>query len=157
MNMKNTSKLLISISISLLIGFLGSFFTTSSVGLWYSFLNKPFFSPPDWLFAPVWTILYILIGISFYLVWKKDFGKKKKEIILIYSLQLFFNFLWSVLFFGLRNPLFGFLEILILFFFIILNMVYFYRVSKTAGYLFIPYLLWVFFASILNFSILIIN
>ncbi|MBC8489997.1 MAG: tryptophan-rich sensory protein [Ignavibacteria bacterium] len=155
--MKNTFKLIISILIPLIIGFLGSFFTASSVDSWYATINKPSFNPPGWIFAPVWTTLYILIGLSFYLVWMKNFGEERKKVIIVYSMQLLFNLLWSVLFFGLKSPLLGLIDIIILLSFIIANTIIFYKISKTAGYLLIPYLLWVSFASILNFSIFQLN
>jgi len=163
--MKKIFKFIISIAIPLIIGFLGSFFTSGSVNSWYTTINKPSFNPPNWIFGPVWTILFIMIGLSFYLVWIKDFGKQgrkqnekqKKRIIGVYCVQLALNFLWSVFFFGLRNPLLSFMEIIILWFFIITNIILFYRVSEKAGYLLIPYLLWVSFAAILNFAIVILN
>ena len=155
--MKNTFKLIISVLIPLIIGFLGSFFTASSVDSWYTTINKPSFNPPGWIFAPVWTTLYILIGLSFYLVWKKIFGEERKKVIIVYSMQLLLNLLWSVLFFGLRSPLLGLIDIIILIAFIIANTIIFYKISKTAGYLLIPYLLWVSFASVLNFSIFLLN
>ena len=155
--MKNIFKLVISILIPLIIGFLGSFFTSSSVDSWYTTINKPSFNPPDWIFAPAWTTLYILIGLSFYLVWRKYFGEDRKKVIAVYSLQLLFNLLWSMLFFGLKSPLLGLIGIIVLLIFIITNTIVFYKISKIAGYLLIPYLLWVSFASILNFSIFILN
>ena len=155
--MKNIFKLVISILIPLIIGFLGSFFTSSSVDSWYTTINKPSFNPPGWIFAPVWTTLYILIGLSFYLVWRGNFGMKRKKVISVYFFQLFFNLLWSVLFFGLKSPLLGLIDIIVLLIFIVVNTVIFYKISKTAGYLLIPYLLWVSFATILNVSIFILN
>jgi tryptophan-rich sensory protein len=85
------------------VGFIGSFFTSDAIGTWYSGLVKPSFNPPAWLFAPAWTILYILIGISFYLVWKTGWDDKKNIVLGVYSVQLILNLLWSILFFGLRN------------------------------------------------------
>ena len=155
--MKNIFKLIISILIPLVIGFLGSFFTAGSVDSWYTTINKPSFNPPDWIFAPVWTILFILIGLSFYLVWRKNFGEDRKKVFTVYSLQLLFNLLWSVFFFGLKSPLLGLIDIIILLSFIIFNTIIFFKVSKTAGILFLPYLIWVSFASILNFSIFLLN
>lgn len=155
--MKNIFRLIISILIPLIIGFAGSFFTASSVDSWYATINKPSFNPPGWIFAPVWTTLYILIGLSFYLVWRNNFGEARKKVISIYFMQLIFNLLWSVLFFGLKSPLLGFIDIILLLIFIIANTIIFYKISKTAGYLLIPYLLWVSFASILNFSIFLLN
>ena len=155
--MKKIVKFLISIFIPLIIGFLGSFFTSSSVNTWFTTINKPSFNPPSFLFAPVWTTLYILIGLSFYLVWEKNFGKEKQKVIGVYSLQLFLNLLWSLLFFGLQNPLLGLINIIVLWLVILANIILFFRVSKKASYLLVPYLLWVSFATILNFSIFILN
>lgn len=155
--MKNYLKLIISVSIPLLIGFAGSFFTSNSVSTWYTTLNKPTFNPPGWIFGPVWTLLYIMIWVSFYFVWKVDFKKKNKTAIGIYSLQLFLNLIWSFLFFWLRNPFASLIEIIILWCVILANMIVFYRIEKTAGLLLLPYLLWVSFAMILNYSIFVLN
>ncbi|MDN5327892.1 MAG: translocator protein [Candidatus Woesearchaeota archaeon] len=151
------TKLIISILIPLVIGFLGSFFTNSSVNSWYTTLNKPSFNPPNWLFAPAWTILFILIGISFYLVWKENFGNKDKLVIGIYSIQLFLNLMWSFLFFGLKNPFLALIEIIVLWFVILANIIIFYRIKREAGLLLIPYILWVSFATVLNYFIFILN
>lgn len=150
-------KLIVSILIPLTVGFAGSFFTSSSINSWYSTINKPSFNPPNWLFAPVWTLLFILIGISFYLVWNKDFGDIRSWVLLIYGANLALNLLWSLLFFGLRNPYLALIEIVILWFVILGNIIVFYRISRTAGLLLIPYLLWVTFASFLNYNIYILN
>lgn len=150
-------KLIVSILIPLIVGFAGSFFTSSSINTWYSTINKPSFNPPNWLFAPVWTLLFILIGISFYLVWNKDFGNIKSWALLIYGANLALNLLWSLLFFGLRKPYLALIEIVILWFVILGNIIVFYRISRTAGLLLIPYLLWVTFASFLNYNIYILN
>jgi tryptophan-rich sensory protein len=135
-------------------GGIGSFFTFPSIQGWYSTLIKPFFSPPNWIFAPVWTILYILMGIAAYLVYEKGFKQKKVRIALaFFDVQLFLNVLWSLLFFGMHSPLYGLLCIIALWFSIFLTMNKFYKISKTAGMLFIPYILWVSFAAILNLYI----
>jgi len=155
--MKKTFQFLTSVLIPLIVGFGGSFFTTSAINAWYTTINKPSFNPPNWIFAPVWTMLFILIGISFYLVWRENFGKEKGKVIGIYSLQLGLNFLWSILFFGIEKPLFALIEIFILWLAIIANIAIFWKVSKPAAYLLIPYLLWVSFASILNMAIVVLN
>lgn len=147
----NIPKLILSIGLCLGVGIVGSFFTTSSIPTWYATLNKPFFSPPNFIFAPVWTTLYILMGISLYLVWQKG------KVPTIFWIQLILNFLWSILFFGLKNPVLGFVEIVVLWITIFLTIKNFYPISKWAAYLLIPYLLWVTFASILNLSIVILN
>ncbi len=155
-NWFNLVKLAISIVIPLIIGFLGSFFTRSSVSSWYLTIAKPVFQPPSWLFGPVWTFLFILIGISFYLIWINKY-KNKNLAYIIYSIQLFLNFLWSLLFFGLRNPLYALIEIFVLWAIILTNIIVFYKISKASAFLLIPYLLWVTFATILNFAIVLLN
>ena len=174
-------KLAVSIIICQGAGIAGSFFTASAIPIWYAALAKPFFVPPSWLFAPAWTILFLLMGISLYLVWEKKFkvrategqeiprawnpisqklfsgSWKEENIIAIFALQLALNILWSVIFFGLKLPAVAFAEILMLWFAILYTIVNFYRVSKPAAYLLIPYIAWVTFAAILNFSIARLN
>ncbi|MBN1633224.1 MAG: tryptophan-rich sensory protein [Ignavibacteria bacterium] len=155
--MKNFFRLIISILICQSAGIIGSFFTVSSVGGWYQTLNKPSFNPPGYIFGPVWITLYLLMGISLYLIWnKKDIANIKFPVIL-FSVQLFFNTIWSIIFFGLQNPLVAFFDILLLLIFLILTVISFYKVSKPASLLLIPYLLWVSFATILNYSIVKLN
>lgn len=152
-------KLFLSIIICQLPGIFGSLFTASSVSDWYQLLNKPSFSPPGWIFGPVWITLYFLMGISLYLVWTSKTRNKTlfKTALIIFSVQLVLNAFWSLLFFGLKSPLFAFIEIIILWISIVLSIIYFYRISKLSSYLLIPYLLWVTFASVLNFSIYFLN
>lgn len=155
--MSKLIKLVISIVIPLIVGMLGSLFTSMSVKTWYQTIKKPVFNPPNWLFAPVWTILFILIGLSFYFVWINNFGKYKNLCLFIYSLQLFFNLFWSASFFGLKSPLLASIVISILWILIVINIVLFYKVIPISGFLLIPYILWVSFAAILNFSIVTLN
>lgn len=156
--MKNTAKLLISIIGCELVGILGTPFTTAAIPTWYLTLNKPFFAPPNWLFGPAWTLLYFLMGISFYLIWKKNIKNKKiKTAKKLFLAQLFLNFIWSPIFFGLRSPLLGLITIIILWALIIATIYKFYPLSKWAAYLLIPYLLWVTFATTLNGAILFLN
>lgn len=144
-----------SLALPLGVGFLGAIFTAPAIPTWYQALNKPAFSPPNFVFAPVWTILYILMGISLYLiVIKKPTDEKSAKF--FYS-QLFLNLLWSYLFFYARFTKTAFVEIIILAVFIFLTIKSFYKISKTAAYLLIPYFLWVLFASILNLSIVLLN
>lgn len=152
----NYLRLISSIVICQLAGIIGSFFTVSSVSTWYLTLNKPFFNPPSWLFGPVWITLYLLMGISLYLIWN-NYSKDMKLPLIFFGIQLGLNSLWSIIFFGLQNPLFAFIEIIILWVFIFLSIIGFYKKSKTAAYLLIPYILWVSFAAILNFSIFYLN
>lgn len=150
-------KLIASIIICQLAGLIGAVFTTPSISGWYAGLNKPFFNPPNWLFGPVWTLLYLLMGISLYLVWNQKKGVKTKTALIIFAIQLGLNVLWSVIFFGLHSPLVAFLEIIVLWLFIILTIIKFFPISKISAYLLIPYLLWVSFASFLNFFIAKLN
>lgn len=147
----NVEKLIISILICLLAGFIGSFYTAPAISTWYATLQKPSFTPPDRVFFPVWTSLFIMMGISLFLVWKKE--EKKVTALYIFTAQLILNVLWSVAFFGLRSPLLGLIEIIILWIAILTTILSFMKISRTAGYLLIPYILWVSFAAILNFSI----
>ncbi|NYZ74046.1 tryptophan-rich sensory protein [Candidatus Micrarchaeota archaeon] len=146
------------IMICLAAGGIGSLFTMQSIPTWYAGLNKPDFSPPNWVFGPVWTTLYILMGIAAYLVYAK--GMKKKEIrgaLMIFGGQLVLNTLWSILFFGLHSPLYGFVCIIALWLAIAATIWKFYGVSKNAGLLLVPYILWVSFASVLNLFIWMMN
>jgi benzodiazapine receptor len=143
-----------SIIICQLAGFIGSLFTTSSIPRWYANINKPSFNPPNWVFAPVWTTLYLLMGISLFLVWRTGLNEKEVKIaVAVFIFQLALNALWSFLFFGLESPFAAFIEIIFLWASIFISIILFLQISRIAGYLLIPYLLWVSFASILNFSI----
>ncbi len=153
--MKRFYKLIISVILPVMVGWVSSYFTASSVKTWFVTLKKPVFNPPAWLFAPVWTTLYILMGIAFYLIWKNNIAKYdlKKRAISFYFIQLLLNFFWSVIFFYARQPGWAFAEILILLLMICVTTFYFYKISKTAGWLMVPYILWVCFAAVLNYSI----
>ena len=156
--MKDYFKLFISILICELAGILGTPFTMSAIPEWYSTLNKPFFSPPNWLFGPVWTLLYLMMGISFYLIWKQNWKTKElKTAGLYFFAQLFLNFIWSPVFFGLRNPVLGLVVIVALWFVLLVTMKKFYSLSRNAFYLLVPYLVWVSFATALNFAIVVLN
>jgi len=150
-------KLILSILVCLGAGFLGSIFTSSSVGGWYLTIKKPPFNPPNWVFAPVWTLLYILMGISVYLILKNKIDKKVKIGLIFFSVQLILNVLWSIIFFGLKNPLIAFLDISLLWIFVLVTILKFWKIDKRASYLLIPYLSWITFAAVLNFSIYILN
>ncbi|MBU2634408.1 MAG: tryptophan-rich sensory protein [Nanoarchaeota archaeon] len=152
--MKKIIKFIISILVCQLAGIIGSIFTVSSVGSWYLELNKPVFNPPSYLFGPVWIFLYFLMGLALYFVWVK---KDVKNALILFFVHLFLNSLWSVLFFGLKLVFVAFLEIILLWIFILLVMIKFYKFDKRSCYLLIPYILWVSFALILNFSIYILN
>ena len=144
-------KLIVSILICLAIGGIAGFFTANSVSTWYNDLNKPSFNPPNYLFGPVWTLLYILMGVALYILWTTS----NRTAIIFFIIQLILNFAWSFLFFQLKNPLIALIEILFLLSAMILTVVYARNITVT--YLFIPYILWVSFATILNASIYFLN
>ncbi len=156
--LRNAFFLVSFIIIAQIAGIVGSLFTTNSVNTWYKEISRPSFTPPDWLFAPVWIILYLLMGISAYLIWKK--GAHKKEVrtaLILFFIQLILNSLWSVIFFGLHLTLIAFIEIVLLWFAILFMIIKFYPISRTASLIQIPYILWVSFAAILNFSFAALN
>jgi len=154
----NNKKLIISLILPQLAGGLGAIFTSSAIPVWYMELEKPSFNPPNWIFGPVWVTLYFLMGVSAYLIWIKV-GKNKKasDALWIFWFHLIFNAIWSPVFFGLQN-LFLALIIIAIILFLILVMIYrFWDINKLASVLLFPYLLWVSFAIILNYFILILN
>lgn len=154
----NFSKLVISIVICQLAGVIGSFFTSSSISTWYAALNKPGFNPPNWLFGPVWIMLYFLMGVSLYLVWESKIKiKERKTALALFGIQLALNALWSIIFFGLKSPILALIELTILWFVVLFTILKFYKISKPAAYILIPYIAWVSFALILNFSIVVLN
>lgn len=136
-----------------IIGITGTIFTSPSITTWYTTINKPSFNPPNWIFGPVWTLLFALIGISLAIVWMKKDSLYRKPALIMFAIQLGLNVMWSYLFFDLHNPQLAFIEIVALWIAILFNIYYAYKVNKTAGLLLIPYILWVSFASILNFVI----
>jgi tryptophan-rich sensory protein len=138
-------------------GIIGSIFTAPAVRGWYTGINKPSFSPPNWVFAPVWTTLFVLMGISLAAVWLSEKNGLRKKAIKVFFVQLVLNTLWSIIFFGLENPSLAFVEIIILWFSILYTIILFGKINRKAAYLLIPYLLWVTFASVLNLSIAILN
>ena len=141
----------ISIFIAEMAGVVGSVFIASSIPTWYAGLAKPEWTPPSWLFGPVWVLLYALMGIAAYLVWKVRHQKKEAEgALLLYGVHLFFTSLWSLIFFGLQNLGLALAEIFLLWLLIIYTMIFFFKVSRPAGWVFVPYLIWVSFAMILN-------
>ena len=144
-------RLIISILLCQLAGFVGSIFTRASVSTWYVTLNKPSFTPPNWIFSPVWISLYFLMGISAFLVWNQGLDKKEvKAALIFFGIQLILNIFWSAAFFGLRSPFAGLIVIAALWIFILMTILYFFRVSLTAGVLLLPYIVWVSFAAVLN-------
>lgn len=155
---KNILKFVFSIAICQSAGLIGAVFTVSSIKNWYNFLNQPPFRPPNWVFGPVWIILYTLMGISLYLIWIK--GTKKKEVryaLKLFAVHLVVNATWSIVFFGMRNIPLSLVNIIALWVLIIMVMSKFYKIDKRASLILIPYLTWVSFATILNFSIFLLN
>jgi benzodiazapine receptor len=151
-------KLAVSVLVPITAGLIGTFFTTSSIPTWYAALNKPFFSPPNWLFAPVWTVLYILMGVSFYLIWIKGFkSKKSREAAYLFGVQLALNTVWSPVFFGLKNTVLGLVIIILMLLYIYKTIKAFAPINKSASLLLYPYFAWVTFATLLNASIFALN
>ena len=147
-------KLFISILIPLLVGGIATFFTISGVNGWYAMANKPSFNPPNWLFAPVWTALYIMMGIALFLVWKSEGDKTiQQTAFILFAVQLLLNFLWSFIFFYAKQPGWAFVDIIAMWIAILLTIIWFSKISTTASWLLVPYIFWVSFASLLNFYI----
>jgi translocator protein len=153
----NVGKLSISVAIPLIAGVLGSLFTGPAVKTWYLVINKPSWNPPSWLFGPVWTMLFILMGVALYLIWSEKMSNKVRWALKMFAAQLVLNILWSVFFFGMGLFWLAFGEIVVLWIAIALTLVDFFKVNKTAGWLLLPYIMWVSFASYLNFTIAALN
>ena len=152
-----TLKFLISLLLPLSLGAIAGMFTSQSVPEWYATLNRPSFNPPNWIFVPVWTSLYILMGISFFLIWKQEASKVRNRAILIFLLQLLLNFAWSFIFFFFNLIGLALVEIILLWISIVMMLVVFYKIKPIASYINIPYLLWVTFATVLNASYYFLN
>ena len=151
-------KLICSISVCLLTGFLGSFATRNSITTWYAQLSRPFFTPPDWTFGVVWPVLYVMMGISVFLVWNVGINRRQVKVALtVFALQLALNGLWTPIFFGLRLIGVALVEIVMMWAAILLTIFTFWKVSKPAGLLLLPYILWVSFAVVLNASLFLLN
>ncbi len=157
MKINELLKIIFSIFICHSAGIVGSFFTISSVNTWYTTIQKPFFTPPGWVFGPVWLTLYTLMGISLYLVWKNGITEKNKKGLILFFIQLALNGFWSIAFFGFQSPLFGLIVIIPLLAFILTATFEFYNLNKNAAYLLIPYIVWVAVATALNTGIWILN
>jgi translocator protein len=159
MKINNTFKLIIAVGVSLLAGVIGSFFTTPAIQSgWYTELAKPALNPPAWVFGPVWTLLFILMGVAVWLVWKRGVGEPGvKRALVIFDIQLILNVLWSIIFFGLHSPGGALVEMVFLWLAILAMIAAFYKISKTAAWLLLPYILWVSFAVYLNYAIWVLN
>jgi len=155
---KNILKLVFSIAICQSAGLIGALFTASSIKNWYNLLNQPSFRPPNSLFAPVWTTLYTLMGISLYWIW--TFGMRKKEVkdaLKLFVVHLTLNASWSIVFFGAHNIPLSLVNIVVLWVLIVAVMIKFYKIDKKASLILLPYLAWVSFAAILNYNIFLLN
>lgn len=150
-------KLIISVSVPLAVGAIAGAFTAPAIPEWYGSLNRPLFAPPNWVFAPVWTTLYIIMGISFYLVWSLISSRERNTAIAIFCIQLILNFAWSFLFFYFKSIGLALAEIVLLSATIVIMITQFYKLKPVAAYLNIPYLLWVSFATMLNAAYFILN
>lgn len=158
MNTKNWLTLVGFITLSEAAGIIGSIFTAPSIRGWYDTLIRPDIAPPNWVFGPVWTTLFALMGIAAFLVWKRGLEHRNVKIALgIFAVQLVLNTLWSIIFFGLRSPGGALIEIVFLWFAILVTIVVFSKISRAAAWLLVPYIAWVSFAAYLNFSIWMLN
>jgi benzodiazapine receptor len=155
--MSKTVKLLMSLVACFLTGVIGSYLTSPSIHTWYARLTKPNFTPPDAVFGPVWTLLFILMAVSLFLVINQPKRKDSADAVLIFAVQLLVNVSWSLLFFTLHQPLYAFIAIISLWLLILACILLFNRLNKLAAYLLIPYLAWVSFAAVLNFSLYLLN
>ncbi len=151
---KKLSRIGVAVVLCVFIGFLSSIATQSSIGTWYPTLNKPSFTPPNWVFGPVWGVLYVLMGIAAGIVWSKGlYHKWVKTALYHFGFQLLLNASWSIFFFGLQNPFLALIDIIALFILLLFTIKWFTVVNSTAAYLLIPYIIWVAFATALNFGI----
>ncbi len=150
----NYIRLIVSIVLCQSAGMIAAILTAQSVQTWYPTLLKPSFNPPNWLFGPVWIVLYLMMGIALYLVWQRSStGQNVQTAVIFFIIQLVLNAAWSLIFFGLQSPFWAFVEIVVLWVAILITIILFWEISRTASYLLVPYILWVTFAAILNFSI----
>jgi translocator protein len=150
-------KLIASLLLPLGIGGIAGIFTTDAIPGWYATLNQPSFNPPNWIFGPVWTTLYTILGISLFMIWKMDAGRERNQAILIFMVQLLLNFCWSFFFFYFKMIGVAMVDILLLWITIIFMLVRFYKIKPLAAYINIPYLLWVTFATALNMAYFFLN
>ena len=153
--MNKITRIAIAVIVCLAVGYSSSTFTKEGVETWYPTILKPSFNPPNWVFMPVWTLLFILMGVAAGLVWDKikEQNEEVKKALGFFLAQLILNAVWSYIFFGLKNPMLALIEIALLWLMIYETYLKFTKINKTAGYLLIPYMAWVIFAGILNASI----
>jgi translocator protein len=147
-------KLIVALLLPQVAGAIGGFFSAANVPTWYQTLLKPAFTPPGWVFGPVWGMLYLMMGLAFFFVLISEQNKDSRRFVAgLFGVHLLLNTLWSILFFGLRNPFLAFIDIIVLWLMITALVFVFWNIKKLAGMLMIPYWLWVSFASVLNYSI----
>lgn len=149
--------LVIFILLCFLVEVVGSFWTKETVSTWYPKLTKPSWTPPNWVFGPVWSCLYIMIAISGWLIYRAKDSHNRISALVLYSAQLALNFIWSFLFFSLRSPILGLIDIVLLCLLVILTIIKAWPVNRLASLLLIPYLAWVIYATTLNMGILLLN
>lgn len=157
MKASQIGKLIASLLLPLAIGGIAGLFTTEEIPDWYATLNQPSFNPPNWVFGPVWTTLYMILGISLFLIWKLPASKIRNQAILIFMVQLFLNFCWSFFFFYFKMIGLALIDIVALWIMIVVMLVQFYKLKPVAAYINIPYLLWVSFATALNMAYFFLN
>ncbi|MEI6222335.1 MAG: TspO/MBR family protein [bacterium] len=151
---KKSVQVSISVFICLLAGGIGSVFTTPSIPTWYAGLQKPWFNPPNWIFGPVWTVLYVLMGIAAYLIWQKGWKKAEVQVALaVFGLQLVLNTVWSIVFFGVHSLGGAFIFVVMLWLSILASIILFWRQVKIAAIILLPYIAWVSFAGFLNWVV----
>ena len=148
-----STKIIIAVIGALIIGGLSGFLTTDAIQNYYLTLKKPSWNPPNGIFGPVWTVLYIMIGVAFALIWNQQDTAVRTQAMLLFGIQITLNFFWSLIFFRWQSPVWALVEILVMLVFIVLTVLAFQKLNKTAAYLMLPYLCWVSFASFLNFTI----
>lgn len=157
-NIREIPKLIVSILIVFFAGAVGTVFTLKEITGWYAYLPKPSWTPPNWAFGPIWNILYVLMGISLFLIWREGLHRKDVQVAIgVFAVQLIINVVWSLVFFGTHNIFGGLVLVLLLWVAILVNIIVFYRISKPAGLILIPYIVWVSIASYLNYSVLILT
>jgi benzodiazapine receptor len=157
MKTQSMIKLIVSLLLPLGVGAIAGLFTAQAVPEWYASLNQPSFNPPNWIFGPVWTALYLLMGISLFLIWKLDAGKERNRAILVFLVQMLLNFGWSFLFFYFNMIGIALIEIILLWMSIVIMLYLFFKIKPAAAYINIPYLLWVTFATVLNAAYYFLN
>jgi translocator protein len=157
MKTNQIGKLIASLLLPLGIGGIAGIFTTEAIPGWYASLNQPSFNPPNWIFGPVWTTLYIILGISLFLIWKLETGKQRNQAILVFTVQLLLNFGWSFCFFYFKMIGLALFDIVALWIMIVIMLIRFYKLKPLAAYINIPYLLWVSFATALNLAYFFLN